>query len=113
MLLLVGFVTATTNDAGRYYSFDDADLSGSNPDDISGYGNDGTNNGATTGATGHINEGFDLDGSSDWVTGSQITNLSVSHDFTVGFWFKADSIAIETAIDAESPSTPLSAVCRN
>lgn len=58
---------ATLDDATGYWTFDDVDLSGSNPLDISGNSNDGSNNGATTGVSGYWNQAFDFDGSSDYV----------------------------------------------
>lgn len=60
-LLLVSFasVFGALDDAEIYYSFDDSNLSGVNPLDLSGNGNDGTNSPSmTTGVTGVINEAF-------------------------------------------------------
>jgi len=50
-----------------WYSFDDADNTGSNPDDLSSAGNNGTNNGATTGQTGDTGESYGFDGVNDYV----------------------------------------------
>jgi hypothetical protein len=58
---------ALTDDNQLYYSFDDDDLSGSNPLDLTPNGNDGINNGSTTGVTGIINEAFSFDGIDDYV----------------------------------------------
>ena len=82
------------NDAELYYSLDDADLTGSNPNDISGNGRDGTNNGADTGATGDINEAFDnvaanadyLDcnydmGATDWTICMKANVDSIASDY--------------------------------
>jgi len=80
-----------TNDADLYYSFDDADLTGSNPDDISGNGNNGTNNGATTGATGKINEGFDLNGTTDWI--DSISKAWSTNELAFVIWFNADALS--------------------
>lgn len=78
----------TLNDATLYYSFDDADLTSGNPDDLSGNGNNGTTNGATTGATGKINEGFSYDGTNDYVS----TSLGITAQSNVSFvvWFNWD-----------------------
>ena len=91
MIMLVGMVNATTNDAIGYYSFDDADYSAPTVIDISGTGNNGTNTGgATTGATGKINEAFNFDGSNDYI--SLETGLSPEdNDFTYNFWFNTTS----------------------
>lgn len=71
-LMLVAPALATTDDALIYYSFDDADLTGSNPDDISGPTvRDGTNNGATTGDVNSVlAEAFSYDGTNDYVATS-------------------------------------------
>jgi len=50
-----------------WYSMDDADNTGSNPDDLSSAGNNGTNNGATTGQTGDTGESYGFDGVNDYV----------------------------------------------
>ena len=59
LLLLVGTVSATLDDAEVYYSFDNGDLSGSNPLDLSGNGYDGVSSGTfTTGSSGALHESF-------------------------------------------------------
>jgi len=50
-----------------WYSMDDADNTGSNPDDLSSAGNNGTNNGATTGQTGDTGQSYGFDGVNDYV----------------------------------------------
>jgi hypothetical protein len=82
-LICVMGVNAVLNDSVVYYSFDDSNLSGSNPLDLSGNGNDGTNNGATTGANGIINEAFSFDGTTDYLTAP--VNLD-SMVFTISWW---------------------------
>ena len=67
-----------------YWTFNDDDLTGSDPDDVTGNGFDGTNNGATTSATGKIEEGFDYDGTNDYVaTGYNGTESQGS----ISVWF--------------------------
>ena len=64
-----------------YLSFDNEDLSGSNPLDLSGNYYTVTNNGATTGVTGEVKEGFSFDGVNDYVelsTNIDLQNLTVS-----------------------------------
>lgn len=95
LMLLFSFSLAygAINDAEVYYSFDDDDLTGSNPDDLSGNGNDGTNNGATTGVSGYWLEAFDYDGTNDYVD-SGYTFTSVD-DYTIGFKFQTTTTGTE------------------
>lgn len=78
------------NDAILYYSLDDADndMSG-NPQDLSGNGNHGTNNGATTGATGVINEGFSISGTSNRLTLPSLGSYTGA--ISVNVWVKVSS----------------------
>jgi len=82
---------ALTDGLLTYYSLDDADLSGSDPDDLSGNGNDGTTSGSVnTGVTGKINEGFDFPGgASDYVDTN--TTFTSETEFSVNMWINADS----------------------
>jgi hypothetical protein len=81
------------DDAGTYYSLDDADLSGSNPVDLSGNGNNGTTTGATTGATGIKNQCFSFNGTSDEVsTPEGIYDLNATA-YTFNCWFKSATSA--------------------
>jgi len=77
-------------DLELYYTFDDDDLSGSNPLDLTDNDNDGTNNGATTGTTGLIGESFDFDGGNDYVNANGII-IPSNDDFSVSGWFNLDS----------------------
>jgi hypothetical protein len=56
---------------------------------------DGTNNGATTGATGKLSNGWDFDGSNDYVQmGGSVSEwkfLSDGSAWTISFWFNDDS----------------------
>jgi hypothetical protein len=79
------------NNANLYFSLDDADLTGSNPDDISGTGNNGTNVGATTGITGKINEGFDFVTGNSYITVADHASLNPSA-LTVAFWYNPDTL---------------------
>jgi hypothetical protein len=71
-LLLISSAFATLNDAEIYYSFDDADLTGSNPNDLSGNGNNGVTFGGTTvptsGETGILEQAFSYDGTGDYMS---------------------------------------------
>jgi len=92
-LLALPFATAgDLDDATVYYSFDDVDLSGSNPDDLSINGNDGTNEGADTGQTGILGEAFDYIKANtdrvDFPTGL----ITGSSDRTVCLWAKPDAV---------------------
>lgn len=92
--LLSTSVFATLTDATFYYSYDDDDLSGSNPLDLSGNGNDGTNSGATTGVSGVINEAFEFDGSSNYVD----AGVPFNNDFTIAMWINGDTIGATEGI---------------
>ena len=59
---------ALTDDNVGYYSFDDTNLSGSNPLDLSGNSNTGITTGATTGVSGLLSEGFSFDGTNDYIS---------------------------------------------
>ena len=84
VLLSVGLVSSALDDAELYYSFDDDDLSGSNPLDLSGNSYTATNNGATTGITGKLNEAFNYDGSNDYVeTTYSRTNEQLPYTYCV------------------------------
>jgi len=106
IILLSSLASAVLNDAELYVSFDDDDLSGSNPTDFSGNDYSITNNGATTGATGKINEAFSFDGSNDYLE-VDTTGMPTTSEISVSVWQNLDSSAgtnnlIETA---GSPST--------
>ena len=89
-LCLLSIANATTNDAILYYSLDNSDLSGSNPLDVSGNGNDGTNTGnATTGQTGILKQSFYFDG-----TNYVSTTINPNGSFTASIWFKTSGTGI-------------------
>ena len=75
--------------ASTYFSLDDADNTGSNPDDLSGNGNDGTNSGATTGVTGKVNQGFSFDGSNDEFTSTP--DFFDMSDSSISMWVNPTS----------------------
>lgn len=76
-----------------YYSFDDDDLTGSNPDDLTG-NNDGVRNGATTGGSGIIGQSFSFDGVNDTVVSSSNVGITGGGNKSISFWIKTTS-AIE------------------
>jgi len=77
-------------------TFDDADTSGSTAVDIWG-SFDGTINGATTGATGHINEAYDFDGTNDFVDWDSLGNITPP--ISVSLWMNADSLGTTRFFD--------------
>lgn len=85
------------NDAAVYYSFDDDDLTGSNPNDLSGNGYNGVNNAAITGVTGVLLQQFDYDGINSIVT---IPNRTYASTGTVGFSFERDTTANSQLYDS-------------
>lgn len=101
-LLVMSSAFATLNDAKVYYSFDDSDLVGANPLDISGNNISATNDGATTGVAGILNEQFDYDGINDDVYFPE--PFSLNGDFTVGLWITPDTVSGNQEIVANSLS---------
>lgn len=102
IMISMAFADLTTN--GQVgFSLDDADNTGSNPDDITGSGNDGTNTNAGTGYPGILNEAFNFtQGSSSVVD----TPYNANSDFTVSVWFNTSATGIYSAITgAESGTT--------
>jgi hypothetical protein len=75
-----------------YYSFDDDDNTGSNPDDLSGNGNDGTNSGGTTGVTGILNQAYSFGTSDNILVAGTDTSWNVaSESKTFSLWYKGSS----------------------
>lgn len=90
-LFLISSAFAAVDDAEVYYSFDNADNTGSNPDDLSGNGRDGTNtNSAVTGETGILGESYNFStGSLQYINTGY--DPSVQDDYTYSFWLKTTS----------------------
>jgi len=101
-LLVMSTAFATLNDAKVYYSFDDSELVGANPLDISGNNITATNDGATTGVAGILNQQFDYDGVNDDVTFPE--PFALTGDFTVGLWITPDTVSGNQEILANSLS---------
>lgn len=82
-------ILAVLDDSKIYVSFDDRDLSGNNPTDISGNDETLTNNGADISAVGILKESFDFEQSdNDYVNTSYYLP---NDDFSVSFWAKLES----------------------
>lgn len=94
IIVFSSFVSASlTTGNEQYLSFDDTNLSGSNPLDISGNGLNGTNIGtATTGVSGILNEAFDYDGTNDYVTSTNPLASIGTGDFSICGWFNVDDV---------------------
>lgn len=100
LLLLIGFASLTmnaqvpsyvpTNGLVAYYPFN------GNANDVSGNGNNGTNNGATltTDRFGNINSAYFFNGSTDFinVTSNNSLNFQTNNSFTLSYWIKATSL---------------------
>ena len=97
MLVLFSFSVSATIDLNTielYYSFDDDDLTGNTLDDLSNATEDGTNNGATTGVDGLLDEGFIFDGSmtypsdptADWIDIND-DDYKNDNEGTICLWF--------------------------
>ena len=85
--LVMGASTLVNNNV-QFATFNNADLTGSNPNDVTGNGNNMTNIGATTGAVGIIDEAFDFDGINDYVALGTPVNPTASTNMTISFWIK-------------------------
>jgi len=95
LLITIAGATATIDDAYFYYSVDDVDVNASHVFDVSGNARNGTLlNGATTGVTGIINQGVDVDGGTQMIA---ITDLNIDTeldtDFSVVYWYNADALS--------------------
>lgn len=79
----------TTTNLVSYWKLDEA--SGTLED--SHGSNDGTNNGATYGATGKINDCLDFDGSSDYVSCGDLDIAVSSGKMSISMWINPDSVS--------------------
>ena len=94
---------ALSDDTLSYFKLDET--SGTIAYDSTGSYN-GTNSGATVGATGKINTAYDFDGSNDYIEIDDETAMRMSDgDYSFSFWFKSDSIATEQRIIWKSYTT--------
>jgi len=93
LVLATSTVNAAFDDAELYYSFDDDNITGQNPLDISAYSNDGTEVGSvTSGAAGHFNEGFDLNGdNANYITIPTTVISGTKTSWTVNMWVDPDA----------------------
>lgn len=99
ILLMSGVVSASLNDAEIYYSFDNDNLIGSDPLDLSNNNYNGNNNGITTGNSGVLNEEFDWDGIDDSLDdgGTDFSNLNFgTNPFSIAFNINIDTIPTGT-----------------
>jgi hypothetical protein len=107
---------AALNDADVYWSFDNNSLTGSDPDDLSGNGDDGNTNGATIGVPGILSDAFSYDGTDDAVDTTNNFDTS-SGSWTISVWidpntvsagnnniFSCDTSALNFHIDGSSTS---------
>lgn len=84
-----------TDNCVLYYSLDDADISGTTVTDLSGTGNNGTINGADTGATGVLNECLDfVAANSDWLD----TNYDPGTVYSISVWAYIPATVVGQAI---------------
>src|SRR6056297_1422363 len=81
------FALDLTPSLTSYYKLD-----GTSGDVIDSHGtNDGTNNGATRGETGKINDAFDFDGSNDYIQTPNIMEIGTGN-FSTSMWVKASGL---------------------
>jgi len=78
-----------------YWNFDAHDVNGNTIFDKSRHNDNGTNNGGTSWANGVLNEAWDFDGNTDYVSLAN-TNLnalfSQTSAFSIAFWYKQDVV---------------------
>jgi len=89
-MISMTFGALTDNDI-QFATFNDADLSGSNPIDVTGTGNSMVNNGATTGVAGLIDEAFSFDGSNDYMALSKPVDPTATANMTISLWIKTSN----------------------
>ena len=97
LMLLVTITSASAildSDVLFYYTFDTADLTGGDPDDVTGNGYDGTANGAVPETTGIINNDFFFEGTNDEVNTGGLTGVKA-----ISIWFEPDGIISTSAPD--------------
>lgn len=88
-ILCSSYVLAIANNGDTYYTFDDSDLSGSNPLDESINNNHGTNSGASTGFVGAVGEAFSCDGGNDYIQTNQTTIDALYNPKSFSVWFNS------------------------
>lgn len=87
---------ALGDDLRSYYELDET--SGPVVDAITSTANDGINSGASRGVSGIINNAFDFeDSESDLVTLPNSFGTFDNHEFTINFWFNAETIGGDAA----------------
>lgn len=97
--LVASFATADlTTDLEWYYSFDNADNTGSDPDDLTGNGYDGTTVGATTGAAGILGQSFTYDGTDDYVDTGW---TAISGVTTSCYWLKTTDATQQAVLSSD------------
>lgn len=104
-LLMIASAFAVLDDATGAWTLDDGDLSGSNPLDISGNSNTGTNSGATTGATGKVQEAFDLDGTNDYIDLTTNYNYAKTQPASASLWIKSSESSFQPFLGTVTQAT--------
>ncbi len=105
-LMLVGLLFVGVGSGGvsaacpegmvSYWTFDDADNVGNDPQDTVG-DNHGTNKGATTGVAGQVGEAFSFDG--DWININDDASLDITNEITLSAWIKPSTIPADLILD--------------
>lgn len=106
LLFIFSFINAYSinlNDTVSYWTFDNTNLSGSNPLDITLNGYDGTTNDMTTGVNGVIDQAFDYDGVNDYYNVGGQSMIDWLNDFDVNgkswsYWVNASNVGIGLAL---------------
>lgn len=87
LIVLAGVSALSTTSNQIYYNFDNINLTGSNPQDITGNGRIGTNYFATTGVTGLLRQAFSYNGATSNVTVLYTTPSA----YTLNAWAKTSA----------------------
>jgi hypothetical protein len=102
LVLLVAFSAASAyadlaDDLISYWTFDNADTSGTTAIDSTGT-NNGTIDGATTGVAGKIAQAYDFDGATNYVN-TNYAPANVNNGYTICLWFDSDDATISARQD--------------
>jgi len=90
-----------------YWSFDNDNLSGSDPLDRTSHNHNGSNTGATTNVTGILNEAFDYPGSGTiLLNDSDDLDFDGSENFSYTLWVDFDTLTTGNFLDKKNPGSP-------
>jgi len=92
---------AITDGAILYYSMDDADLTGAEVADSTANSYNASNNGATTGISGHLGESFNYT-TDDYVYRTFLSEMGGNDAWSISLWFYLDDVSGNEVIFSNS-----------